>query len=165
MSRKPEHTRHSHHPHRMHFPHGTARAKKLAAILHTFNLTVTKNRMTMLALLMQAREPLSAETIHKRTKREHDLVTVYRTLERFVEIGIARRVDLKEQHARYELTLLRPHHHHIVCRTCGAVEPVTVCDRSLDRTALRASKMFESIEEHALEFFGTCSSCGSMKHT
>jgi Fe2+ or Zn2+ uptake regulation protein len=59
--------------------------------------------------------------------------SVYRNLSVLEQVGAVRRVITEEGIARYELAEdLTTHHHHLVCRVCGAVEDVTM-PSSLER--------------------------------
>lgn len=99
----------------------------------------------------------SADDLHKRVKS--DLVTVYRALEIFVEKGLVREVRFKDGIVRYEIAK-KSHHHHIVCTRCGRVDELPHCDmHTIEKQALRESRHFARVEEHSLEFFGTCTSC------
>src|SRR5215472_13795800 len=44
--------------------------------------------------------------------------TVYRTLQRMVSEGIARKVDFGEGHARFEPAERHPRHFHLICANC-----------------------------------------------
>ena len=90
-----------------------------------------------------------------------DLVTVYRTLESFVRAGLLRQVDLHTGSVQYEPA--DHHHHHIVCTGCGTVESVETCGiKRIEQRVIQESSMFESVENHALEFFGTCKACAKI---
>ena len=80
------------------------------------------------------------------------LVTVYRTLDLFSEIGVVRRLDLGDG-PRYELA--EDHHHHLVCESCGAVSEFEECP--LDLRRLRDID-FE-VASHSLEIYGRCAGC------
>jgi Fur family ferric uptake transcriptional regulator len=80
------------------------------------------------------------------------LVTVYRTLDLFSEIGVVRRLDLGDG-PRYELA--EDHHHHLVCESCGAVSEFEDCPVDLRR--LRDLD-FE-VASHSLEIYGWCAVC------
>jgi Fur family ferric uptake transcriptional regulator len=77
----------------------------------------------------------------------------------FVARGLAREVRFKDGIVRYELAE-KYHHHHLVCTNCGRIDELPHCDmRALERWALRGSRHFARVDEHALEFFGTCAAC------
>lgn len=90
--------------------------------------------------------------------------SVYRNLAVLERAGVVRRVLTGEEFGRYELAEdLTEHHHHLVCRSCGAVEDVVVTS-SLERTVQReASDVADSagfsLEGHRLDLVGTCRRC------
>lgn len=128
-------------------------------ILRRVNIRATPRRIAILEQLLKGKRPLSAEALHARVK-DADLVTIYRTLEQLHTKGIVRDIRFKDGVARYEFAHGSHHHHHLVCTKCGQIDELPECDvRSLEKTALAASKRFKSVEEHALEFFGTCVTC------
>jgi Fe2+ or Zn2+ uptake regulation protein len=53
---------------------------------------VTEVRLNVLAILANAEVPLGIRVIHRGLSRHHDLVTMYRCLERLEQIGLVRRV-------------------------------------------------------------------------
>lgn len=121
-------------------------------------LSVTKQRVALLGTLSAARKPLSAEELFLRLGDSVNQATVYRALDQLVAAGLARRIDLKQNYALYESA--DHHHHHLVCRTCGRIEDVSAClPRSLHTQVLSKSPAFARIEDHALEFFGICTTC------
>jgi Fur family transcriptional regulator, ferric uptake regulator len=81
------------------------------------------------------------------------LVTVYRTLDLFSELGIVRRLDLGDG-ARYELA--EDHHHHMICESCGDISEFEECP--LDPERLPFGSGFE-VRSHSLEVYGRCVGC------
>lgn len=128
-------------------------------LLKENRLRVTPARVAVLDLFGSTCAPLTADDIaHKTTDTKINLVTIYRTLESLEKAGLLRQVDLRRGAICYERT--DTHHHHIVCTDCGAIEEIDVCDQEqLAKDALKSSKKFKRINQHALEFFGICSSC------
>jgi Fe2+ or Zn2+ uptake regulation protein len=90
--------------------------------------------------------------------------SVYRNLAVLEQAGAVHRVVTGEEFARYEFAEdLTEHHHHLVCRRCGAVEDVTV-DSSFERQVERAVRDIAdrtgfSVVSHRLDLFGTCRTC------
>lgn len=131
-----------------------------AEILRASGLRATKPRLAVLALLDDATYPLSVADIAGTLRKPRvDQVTVYRTLETFVQAGIANHVELHQGRSFFELAS-REHHHHLVCRSCGLVEDVEGCDMNvLEKNIAKKSKNFSAVSSHALEFFGDCKKC------
>ena len=86
-----------------------------------------------------------------------DVVTIYRTLSCFVEIGIAGKTKFKDDFSRYELISEANHHHHLVCDKCGAVEDIPLDDKLLIDEINKKTNF--KVKSHALEFFGICTKC------
>jgi Fur family ferric uptake transcriptional regulator len=123
----------------------------------------TPARLAILDALAASLVPLGPKEIAAKLKVKPDPVTVYRVLESLVRIGAVRRVDLRHDHADYELTD-RGDHHHLVCLSCGRIEDFEGCGGDeLAKKALKRSKHFASVSEHAVELFGRCKSCAK-KH-
>ena len=126
--------------------------------LKSAGLVATKQRITLLERLTNASRPLSVEELSKKMQQHMNMTTVYRALDQLVEAGLVRRLDLRDNHARYEVA--GKHHHHVVCTSCGDVADVSVClPRSFFTRVRTSQKQFATIEDHALEFFGTCVQC------
>jgi Fur family transcriptional regulator, ferric uptake regulator len=85
---------------------------------------------------------------------EVGMVTVYRTLDLFSELGLVRRLDLGDG-ARYELA--DDHHHHLICEECGTVSEFEQCPLDLQRLP-QIGRGFE-VRAHSLEVYGTCPAC------
>jgi Fur family ferric uptake transcriptional regulator len=83
---------------------------------------------------------------------EVGLVTIYRALDLFSEIGVVRRLDLGDG-PRYELA--EDHHHHLICESCGGVSEFEDCPLDLRRL----KGMNFEIGSHTLEIYGRCAGC------
>ena len=122
-------------------------------LLKEHALKITKERVLLLSLLKDSHKPLSAEEIAERIESQVNLVTIYRTLERFVNLGILYKAHFGGGKAYYEFQ--NKHHHHITCTECGVQEKIDMCIKS-DQVS---SKNFSVINNHVLEFFGICKKC------
>jgi Fur family ferric uptake transcriptional regulator len=104
----------------------------------------------------------TAQEIHDRMR--HDgltvgLATVYRTLTAMAATGEIDAIRAEDGQVAYR-TCSPGHHHHLVCRSCGRTDELTVPGfEELART-IAAEHGFSSID-HELEFFGTCAACAS----
>lgn len=133
--------------------------KETEQILKSLKLKITPARVAVLELLSISDKPLSVEDIYKKLARKDiNNVTVYRTLASFKEKGLVKEVYLNKDFVSYELAA--HHHHHIVCNGCGDIEDIDLClDNQTVSGITKQSKKFSSIEDHSLEFFGTCKKC------
>ena len=121
---------------------------------------LTRPRRLVVQALAGAEEPLSARALHEAVGAERiDLVTVYRTLDWLMEIGLARAVLTGEGAERVELVPPGRHTHHLVCDACGAVRTVSICglDRSIAERIEREHDFH--VDHHQLVFHGRCGSC------
>jgi Fur family transcriptional regulator, ferric uptake regulator len=120
----------------------------------------TRQREEVLALLAQADDFRSAQQLHT-TLRERGipvgLTTVYRTLQLLVDADEVDTMRLPSGEQLYR-RCSRTHHHHLVCRDCGATVEVEgpAVERWADKIA--AAHGFTEIS-HTLEIFGTCAGC------
>ncbi|MDQ3863634.1 MAG: transcriptional repressor [Actinomycetota bacterium] len=110
----------------------------------------TPQRLAVLAAI-GAGQHQGLEEIRARCP-EVGMVTVYRTLDLFLELGLVRRLDLGYG-PRYELA--EDHHHHLICEDCGRVTEFERCP--VDLRSLGGGG-FE-VRAHSLEVYGTCSEC------
>lgn len=88
--------------------------------------------------------------------------SVYRTLEQLVELRLVTRLDVGQGTARYEAALPSgDHHHHLVCDTCGRVEPFedAELEAALERLARRVDAF--KVGEHDVVLHGECARCAA----
>jgi Fur family transcriptional regulator, ferric uptake regulator len=112
-------------------------------ILKRNQLSVTNTRSKILELFLAQSGALAHGDIEKRTGEKIDRVTVYRTLQTFVDKGIIHTIPTADNAVRYALCkeeCTEGHHHdhhvHFVCQQCGStvcLEEVTVPDVKLPR--------------------------------
>lgn len=114
---------------------------------------VTPQRLAVLGAII-AEQHQRLEGIMARCP-EVGMVTVYRTLDLFGELGLVRRLDLGDG-ARYELA--DDHHHHLICEECGTVAEFEQCPLDLRRLPPQLGSGFE-VRAHSVEVYGRCSEC------
>ena len=87
------------------------------------------------------------------------LASIYRALELLDRLGLVQRFDVGEGVARYEAALPGgDHHHHLVCDSCGTVEPFE--DQSLEEAIHGLSGKTEfTIAAHDVTLHGECPAC------
>ena len=111
---------------------------------------------------MKAQNPVAVPDLARR--RSLPQSSLYRNLAVLEQAGAVHRVMTHEEFGRYELAEdLTQHHHHLVCRSCGQVEDVTVTP-SLERQVQRSLVDVEdrtgfSAVSHRLDLIGTCRNC------
>ena len=87
--------------------------------------------------------------------------TVYRTLEKLIELGLVERLDLGVAGTRYEAARTgADHHHHVVCERCGEVLPFA--DKGLERALDKvASSLDFEVFGHEVVLRGRCGDCAA----
>lgn len=121
---------------------------------------VTRQRSAVSALLDETDEFRSAQDIHTVLRARGDgigLTTVYRTLQTMADTGDVDVLRTDSGEAVYR-RCSSGHHHHLVCRRCGAT--VEVEGPAVERWArgVAAEHGFGDVG-HTVEVFGTCPAC------
>ncbi len=120
----------------------------------------TRQRRAVARVMTTFADFRSAQEIHELLERQGDpvgLATVYRTLQLMAdhdEVDVLRSEDGEAIYRRCSDT----HHHHLVCRSCGAT--VEVEGPAVERwtSAIAGDHGFTDVS-HTLEIFGTCPAC------
>ena len=128
------------------------------ARLKSAGLRITQPRVAIIEALIRRDRPVSIEQLHRDLANDAcDLVTVYRCLAVFVELGLVRRCFFHNGTGLYEINLNDSHHHHIVCRSCGKVERIDATFTENTEQLLR-ERGYEQVT-NLVEFFGVCPEC------
>ncbi|MBV6399307.1 MAG: Ferric uptake regulation protein [Ignavibacteria bacterium] len=136
--------------------------KDIFVILKERRLRITYPRIEILRVLKSTRNPVTVLEIHSKIRNKKiDLATVYRTINAFLEKQLVTDIDFKDEFKRYELTIDRDHHHHIVCKICGKIENIENC--FTDKMVKEAEEKGYQEITHSLEFFGICEPCSNKK--
>lgn len=85
-------------------------------------------------------------------------MTVYRTLDLFCKLGLARPFYPGSGAAHYAI-MDSGHHHHLVCSSCGEVIDVDDCDLEAIAQERIGDRFNFEVQGHLLEFYGLCSDC------
>jgi Fur family ferric uptake transcriptional regulator len=101
------------------------REARVGVLLKQSNLSVTESRKKILRLFLEQPGALAHGDIEKKAGEKFDRVTVYRTLQTFVDKGIIHTIPTADNSIRYALCKNdcsgghhRDHHIHFVCRDC-----------------------------------------------
>ena len=120
----------------------------------------TRQRRAVAEALASFTDFRSAQEIHELLGTRGDtvgLATVYRTLQRLAEAGEVDMLRTEDGEAIYR-RCSDAHHHHLVCRSCGAT--VEVEGPAVERwTGAIADEHGYFDVSHTLEIFGTCPAC------
>ena len=121
---------------------------------------ITQPRRAVIRALLEDGSYASPSEICERARLYYPaigLVTVYRTLDLLSELGFVRRIHAEDGCHSYA-TANNGHHHHLICRRCGAAVEFQGCDLSL-LLARVSQQTGYTIEDHLLELVGVCSMC------
>lgn len=127
--------------------------------LKAAGLRITQPRLAILAALSKRAQPTSIEQLHDDVGAENcDLVTVYRCMAAFEDIGLVRRAFFHNGTALYEISLGQPTRYHVVCKETNRVEELDA------DTVAELRRAIEDVQEklqargytdvgHIVEFF------------
>jgi Fur family ferric uptake transcriptional regulator len=126
-------------------------------------LRATRQRAAVSAMLDRLDDFRSAQEIHDQLRRGGDaigLTTVYRTLTVLAESGEVDVLRNATGEAMYRRCESADHHHHLVCRRCGAT--VEIEGPAVESWAQRVADQhgFSDLS-HTAEIFGVCRDCTS----
>ena len=92
-------------------------------MLKAAKLYCTAGRVAILKVLMKADKPLSQDQIAQKSGKERfDKVTIYRTLESLLGVGLVHKVFIDKRARHFELAhncTERQCHPHFTCTSCG----------------------------------------------
>jgi Fur family transcriptional regulator, stress-responsive regulator len=123
-------------------------------------LNVTAPRLAVLAAVEQLGGHVDAGAIAAAARDRLGSVStpaVYDILNALTDAGLLRRIQPAGSPARYE-TRVGDNHHHLVCRTCGAVEDVECVVGHAPCLHANADAAFP-VEEAEITFWGQCERC------
>jgi Fur family transcriptional regulator, ferric uptake regulator len=130
-------------------------------ILRRNSLSVTESRKKILNLFLNVSGALAHGDIEKKAGEKFDRVTVYRTLQTFVEKGIIHTIPTTDNSVRYALCkddCTEGHHHdnhvHFICLKCGT----TLCLEEVIVPEIKIGKGF-SVNEIEVVVKGICMDC------
>ena len=120
-----------------------------------------RQRTAVAAALARLDGFTSAQALHDAMRHDGEqvgLTTVYRHLTALAEAGEVDVLRTAEGESVYRACKDDAHHHHLVCRTCGATVEVTGPAVEAWADAVAAEHGFTDVS-HTLEVFGTCPDC------
>lgn len=121
----------------------------------------TWQREAVRGRLAEAPGFVSAQQLHAELRAEGStigLATVYRNLAQLAEAGEADSLQSPEGENLYRACASPGHHHHLICRRCGAARELEA--QAVEEWASRvgAEHGFSDIE-HVVDLFGICEDC------
>ncbi len=138
---------------------------QVTKLLKSEGLRVTRPRLSVAATMLSvADEFLSPEEIHKKitTSRKDscDLVSVYRVLTKFEELGLVTKSSFHGEANRFKLSKnlkKDSHRHYFKCLECQFIEPIRDCLVVKKEKELMESG-YKNLSHH-LEITGVCPKC------
>ncbi|HEX4280411.1 MAG TPA: Fur family transcriptional regulator [Solirubrobacteraceae bacterium] len=131
----------------------------LAVALRDAGLRVTSPRLAVLSELTEGTH-LTADQVAAAVRGRLGTIStqaVYDVLGALTRAGLARRIEPAGSPARYE-TRVGDNHHHVVCRSCGAVTDVD-CVVGEPPCVLPSDASGFVIDEAEVTFWGLCPDC------
>lgn len=122
---------------------------------------MTRQRLAVADLLADIDDFRSAQQLHEllhNRGQEIGLATVYRTLQSLGNGGEVDVLRTADGECLYRRCSRRGHHHHLVCRNCGATIEIEGPGVEAWAAEVAAVHGFRDIE-HTVELTGTCSAC------
>ena len=129
--------------------------EKYVKILRETGLKTTLQRLQIMKYLDEKRNHPTANKIFSDLKRENPALsktTVYNSLETLRKHNVIQVLTISEPELRYDINT-KPHHH-LLCRSCGAIIDVYVNCPYLGKTLSEGR-----IEDVHGYFEGTCKKC------
>jgi Fe2+ or Zn2+ uptake regulation protein len=135
----------------------------LRAELRVRGQRTTPQRLAVHAALRELGRHATAEEVMQAASErlpQLSLPTVYATLDLLEELGLARRVATEGGAVVYDPRV--DEHHHLVCRSCGAIADV---DAPVDTADVRAAARATGFEPDASQVVvrGLCAECVSAR--
>lgn len=138
---------------------------KASDLLRKKRLSITDSRKKILSLFLNSQDALAHGDIEKKAGEKFDRVTVYRTLQTFVEKGIVHTIPTAENSVLYALCkdCDEAHHHddhvHFVCRNCNT----TICLDDVVSPQIQLPQGYAA-ENVQVVINGVCKNCSNVTH-
>ena len=136
--------------------------KAVAEILKQSALSVTASRKDILDIFLASSAALAHQDIELKCAEKFDRVTIYRTLQTFLEKGIIHSIPTTDNTVKYALCkeecIITGHHHdnhvHFLCDACG----ITICLDDLVVPPVKLPKGY-LMKDINMVVNGTCKKC------
>ena len=135
---------------------------ELEQLLREHNLRVTRPRLAVLGAVHSSPHA-STDAVIDAVRDELGVVShqaVYDVLRALTSAGLLRRIQPAGSVARYEARV-GDNHHHVVCRTCGAIADVD-CAVSATPCLTASDDQGFVIDEAEVTYWGTCATCAQV---
>lgn len=136
-------------------------SEQILELLRKNQLSVTDSRKKILELFLQSDSALAHHDIEVKTKEKFDRVTVYRTLQTFMDKGIIHTIPTNDNSIKYALckdNCEQGHHHddhvHFICSTCGT----TTCLEEIHVPEIKLPRGYKTDQTEVI-VSGVCKEC------
>ncbi len=140
--------------------------EQACAKLKSAGLRITQPRIAIISAMISRGQPTSIEQIHgDLAAGSCDLVTVYRCLAAFEEIGLVRRSFFLNGTSLYQIQLGELNRYRVVCKSTNRVDEIDPATANDLRTAIQKTEEllraqgYENVS-HVVEFFGVAPAAG-----
>ena len=134
--------------------------RDIASKLSQQGYRLTPQRIMILSAIENSKDHISAEEIYRQVTAKYphvNISTVYRTLELLKSLNLVTETNLGEGRVRYH-PADKGHHHHLVCRECGAIIDLDESVVASLKIALLREHKFSADLRH-LAILGRCVNC------
>lgn len=138
----------------------TKKSEIWIASLQQSGYRITPSRRAVVEILADSPRALNAQSIYDQARGLHTdlgLMTVYRTLEKLEELGLAQRVH-QPGGCHAFASAPQGHQHLLLCTRCNRVEYFNGDDLDEWFHQIGAANQYQ-ITDHWLQLFGLCQSC------
>lgn len=125
-------------------------------------LRFTPQRLAVAEALRRSQREASVQEIYDRVRRKHAYIgraTVFRSVDRLVEAGLARRLE-RPGHVSAYVWCEPTHHHHLICTQCRTVQELDERMVAPLAEAVAAQQGFR-VDHATLDFYGLCRGCAA----
>jgi Fur family transcriptional regulator, ferric uptake regulator len=115
--------------------------------------------------LGQAGNAFSADELLQKLRRTNPRIgraTVYRSIEKLVEMKVLDRIEFTDGTHSFCLCRKENHHHHLACTKCHRVIDLDCYLGSDQIDAIGKKESFE-IDDHSITLFGLCRECRNLQ--
>ena len=133
-------------------------------LLVDHNIPITRPRIVLLEILLKNKGPLKVEDVIKLSEGKLAVSSLYRIINMLKNLNLITEFQTPENTKVIELSGIKDeHHHHIFCKSCGAVEDFELND-TLEKNLEKEIQLIESshhisVMSHSLELFSICNRC------
>lgn len=123
-------------------------------------LKVTPQRKAILTVLEKSESVLSAQELFREVLEllpGTNFSTIYRNLDMLLSKGILCRIHRENGGDLYEIRRQEGHHHHVICKSCGASFTLDFCP--METLGRELQKQGFTPTEHRFEIYGYCDKC------